>query len=88
MLNQVVKIALIAALLVGCASTKPVPQAVCPAIYDPHLCLVTVGSATYGGYGSNRCDALNKLKLNMERNGVTQHGEVECGRVFVGSKGE
>lgn len=77
---NILKITAVTALLVGCASTKP---AVCPAIYDPHLCLVTVEGDSFGGYGRNKCEALASLQKNLSREGISADlSKAECGRAF------
>lgn len=80
------KITLIAALgllgLVGCAHTKA-ETPVCSTEYRPHLCMVTIGSATYAGYGTNKCLARKKLAERLEQAGINApDGAVECGGVI------
>jgi len=77
---KLIKTVAVAIFLVGCASTKP---AVCPAIYDPHLCLLTVNGDSFGGYGRNKCEAVNHLKRNLDREGISADlSKVECGRAM------
>lgn len=83
------KITLIATLgftaLVGCVSTAETYQSsdtVCSTEYRPHLCLATIGGATYGGYGPNRCFARKHLLENLERLGINApENAIECGEV-------
>lgn len=82
------KITLIAALgllaLVGCVSTGTAQSSdtVCSTEYRPHLCLATIGGATYGGYGPNRCFARKHLLENLERLGINApESAIECGEV-------
>ena len=74
-------------LLVACKTTPepvPNPQELCTTLYDPHLCLITIDSTTFGGQGSNRCIALRNLRQALIEN---KHNPLlteiaECGRVF------
>lgn len=86
------KITLIAALgftaLVGCVHTPETVQPKyiepqCTAEYRPHLCVATIGSATYGGYGTNKCLARRSLLGNLERARVMfNEGDIQCGEVM------
>jgi len=80
------KYLLIFALLISCVS-RPVPkkpqEEICPTIYDPHLCVITINSATFAGFGLNKCLALKKLKQTLiEQNHNSLLAQrAECGRV-------
>lgn len=80
---KLIKFISVAALVVGCAHTKHTPSpVVCPAVYQPYLCLVTVKDEHYAAYGTNRCEALKKLAATLERAGANADSiEVECGEV-------
>lgn len=86
-------------LLVGCASNPvPAPQpttppstsddedphSFCVTVYEPHFCLVTVNTKTFAGHGSNKCEAIKKLKQKLIKNNHDPllAEKAECGRVF------
>lgn len=88
---KLVKIISIAATATSCAHTKRTsapPPVVCPAVYQPYLCLVTVKGEHYAAYGTNRCEALKKLATTLELAGRNADLlEVECGEVHGLDKG-
>jgi hypothetical protein len=71
--------------LAGCVSVPPqkTPSNVCEMTYDPYLCIITIDTATFAGYGANKCLALKELQATLiEHNHnplVAQ--QAECGRV-------
>lgn len=75
-------------LVVACKSTQrppePPTEELCVTVVDPHLCLIDIDESTYGAHGTNRCDAIRKLKRVLADAGhnplVVE--KATCGRVF------
>lgn len=78
-------------ILLGCRSTSSPPPSpppgelvVCPAVIDPHLCLIDIDDQTYAAQDSNKCTTLQKLKKTLQDAGHNPLIVVKatCGRVF------
>jgi hypothetical protein len=77
-------VAMFIVLITGCTHTA---ASVCPAVYDPHLCVATVTNteerASFAAYGSNKCIAMSKLHTTLEATGVSPKStQISCGRVL------